>query len=136
MAAYATLADLEARFPRALTTAEEEQAPTMLDDASFLLSIQAPTLQAAIDTPDLAIVHATMLLVVAMVKRAILANAAQGSVDPNVDNLTESFGPFSQSIKYRSPNSNLYLYDSEWEYLLALLRGNVATAVSVRSPGL
>jgi hypothetical protein len=133
---YATLDDLAARFPRELTSAEQDQAEVLLADASFLLSVQAPGLPAAIAGGDEAIVTAAMLLTVTMVKRALLAQAAQQTVNPAADQITQAWGPYSQSIKYRSPGGNLYLYDSELEYLLALLRHDVAEAVSMRSPGL
>jgi hypothetical protein len=134
--AYATLQELTDRFPRALTAAETAQAPTMLDDASFLLSVKVPGLQEAIDGGDETITTAAMLLTVAMVKRALLAQAASQTVNPAIDSLAQTFGPYSSSVKYRSPGGDLYLYDNELEYLLALLRGDMADAVSMRSPGL
>jgi hypothetical protein len=146
---YATIDDLTARFPRALTAAETAAVPVMLEDASFLLSVKAAPfdLQAAVQGGALpielpgsisveSIAYAAMLLTVAMVKRALLAQAAQQTGTPNVDQLTQAFGPYTSSVKYRSDNGNLFLYDSELESLLGLLRGDVAEAVSIRSPGL
>jgi hypothetical protein len=77
-----------------------------------------------------------MLLVVAMVKRALLAQAAQQVVNPAVDSVSETWGTYSQSVRYRAPGGYLYLYDRELDDLLGLLRGNRADAVSMRSPGL
>jgi hypothetical protein len=136
MASYATVGDLTSRFPRDLTGIEEGQVPTMLQDASFLLSVKAPGLQAAVDGGDEVITQAAMLLTVAMVKRALLAQAAQQAVNPAVDQVAEAWGPYSQSVKYRSDNGNLFLYGSELDYLLGLIRGDQAAAVSIRSPGL
>jgi hypothetical protein len=136
MMAYATIDDLQARFPRDLTSEEHDRVPTMLDDASFMLSVRAPGLQAAIDEDDETITTAAMLLVVAMVKRALLAQAAQQTVNPAVDSVAETWGTYSQSVKYRSNDGNLFLYGSELEYLLGLIRGVMAQAVSMRSPGL
>jgi len=135
--AYATLDDLlvPGRFPRDLTGSEINQVETMMDDASFLLSVRAPGLQAAIDSGNEVITHAAMLMVVAMVRRALLAQAAQQTVDPAVDQASEAWGPFSRSIKYRSDSGTVFLYDSELEYLLGLLRGDVSEAVSMRSKG-
>ena len=77
-----------------------------------------------------------MLLTVAMVKRALLAQAAQQTiVNPAVSQISETWGPFGQVLKLREDAGNLFLYPSELESLLALLRGDLATAVSVRSPG-
>lgn len=133
--AYATVDDLTVRFGRDLTSAEEEQAEVMLEDASFLLSVKAPGLQAAVDGGDETITQAAMLLTVSIVKRALSAQAAQQTVNPAADSVTEAWGPYSQSIKYRSNGTDLYLYDSELDYLLGLLRGDAAEAVSMRSPG-
>jgi Phage protein Gp19/Gp15/Gp42 len=137
--AYAELADLEkpGRFPRALTAAETAQAETMLEDASFLLSVQAgPGLDHAIEGGDEVITQAAMLLTVAMVRRALLAQAAQQTVHPGVDQISQTFGPYSSSVKYRSDDGSLWLYPSELNYLLGLLSGSSAAAVSFRSPGL
>ena len=70
------------RFPRALTAAETAAVPTMLEDASFLLSTKVPGLQAAVDGGDEAVTYAAMLLVVTMVKRSLLASAAQQTANP------------------------------------------------------
>jgi hypothetical protein len=133
--AYATVDDLAARFPRALTSAEEAAAEIMLEDASFLLSIRVPGLQAAVDSEDEVITNAAMLTTVAMVKRALLSQAAQQTGQPGVDQVSQQFGPYSSTVKYRSDSGDLYLYASELDYLLGLLRDDPATAVSMRSPG-
>jgi hypothetical protein len=140
---YATVTDLTApgRFPRALTEAELASAPTMLADASFLLSVKVPGLAAAVTAEaetgeDGPITQAAMLMTVAMVRRALLAQASQQNTNPAVDSLSEAWGPFNRSIKYRSDDGNLYLYDREVEYLEDLLRGSNAEAVSMRSRGL
>lgn len=136
MTLYATMDDLVARFPRALTDAETTQAEeVMLADASFLLSIRIPGLQEAIDKGDETITHEAMLLTVAMVRRALLTQAAQQTVNPGVDQVSQTFGPYSSSVKYRSSDGNLWLYASEFEDLLALLRDDTAAAVSMRSRG-
>jgi hypothetical protein len=134
--AFATIEELTERFPRALTAAETAQAPTMLDDASFLLATRVVGLQEAIDNGDETLAMAAMLTVVAMVRRALLAQAASESVNPGVDSVAQTFGPYSSSIKYRSNEGALFLYPNELDYLLALIRGDMAEAVSMRSPGL
>lgn len=134
--AYATLADLTARFPRDLTSAEQEQAPTLLDDASFVLSVKAPGLQQAIDGGDETVTQAALLLTVTVVKRALQAQANQQANTPAVDQVSQTWGPFSQSVSYRSADAGLYLYDSELRSLLGLLRDDMAEAVAMRSAGL
>jgi hypothetical protein len=135
--AYATIQDLTDRFPRPLTASETDQVPILLDDASFLLSIKVPGLQAAVDSGNEDVTRAAMMLTVAMVKRSLLTSANQQAVNnPAIDQVSEAWGPYSQVIKLRPDQGNLFLYDNELESLLALLRGDTATAVSVRSPGL
>ena len=133
--AYATIDDLTARFPRALTSAEATAAEILLEDASFLLSIRAPGVATAVDGGDEAITHAAMLLTVAMVKRYLLAASAQQTGDPSVSQVSQTFGPYQSSVQYKSDSGNLWLRDDELEYLLALLRGENLSAVSMRSPG-
>jgi hypothetical protein len=130
---YAALVDLEARFPRALTTVETETAPTLLADASFWLGVWVPGLQEAIDGGNEPAVEAAKLLVVAMVKRALLSQIPD---NPGVQSTTESWGPYNKAVTYRNPEGNLFLYDRELEDITGLLRSTRAEAVSMRSPGL
>jgi hypothetical protein len=136
MTVYANIDDLTARFPRALTPAETAAVPIMLDDASFLLSVKAPGLQDAIDAGNAVVVQAAMLLTVAMVSRLLESRAMSATALPNVDQMTQAYGPYTSSIKYRDNGSSLFLYSGELEYLLGLIRGNPAASVSMRSPGL
>ena len=107
----------------------------MLEDASFLLATRVPGLQAAIDGGDLVIANAAMLATVNMVGRALLNRSAQQSGQPGVDQVSQQFGPYSSTVKYRSDSGDLYLYASEWDYLLRLVGGDMSAAVSMRSPG-
>jgi hypothetical protein len=124
---YAELADLTARFPRALTTEEETRAGTLLRDASFWLSVWAPGLDAAVTAGDSDATEAALLLVVAMVRRALL--------DPGTENrVSESAGLYT--VRYRNPEGNLFVYGRELDSILSLLTRDRAQAVSMRSPGL
>ena len=134
MAAFATLQDLSDRLLRALTGAEADLAQVMLEDASFLLRMAVPGLEQAVED-DADIAYAAMYLTVTMVKRGLSAIAMQTAGSPAVDQVSQTFGPYSQSIKYRSDDGNLWLYNRELEGLLGMLRGDVAEAVSLRSPG-
>jgi hypothetical protein len=129
--AYATLDDLEERFPRELTDAESERAETLLGDASFWLGVWVPDLTATTDETAL---EAAKLVVVQMVKRALEA-AAETRPD-GAESVAQTAGIYSQNIRFRNPDGNLFLYGRELEDLEALLRGNRAAAVSYRSPGL
>jgi Phage protein Gp19/Gp15/Gp42 len=132
---YADTDDLAERFPRALTAAETAQAETMLDDASFLLATKVPGLDAAVQGGDEVIAHAAMLTVVAMTRRSLLAQAAQQNV-PGVDQISQTFGPYSTSVKYSTDSGNLWLLGNEFDYLVGLIGGDMSAAVSMRSPGL
>jgi hypothetical protein len=130
---YAELDDLEPRFPRDLTDAEEEAAPTLLADASFWLGVWVPGLDDAISGGNEILAQAAMLLVVSMVKRSLLSQVAE---NPGVQSVTEAAGPYSHAVTYRNPEGNLYLYGNELTSITDLLWPNKAQAVSMRSPGL
>lgn len=132
MAPYAELEDLQARFPRPLTSEEEERAGILLEDASFQLGVRAPGLQEAIDNSDEQAITAAKLTVVAMVRRVLQAPA----LDEGVQSQNLVAGPFQQQVVYRNPDSNLYLYSAELDTVLGLLRTNPADATSVMAPGL
>lgn len=130
---YAELQDLEDRFPRALTSDEQTRAGTLLADASFWLGVWVPGLDTAVTGGNEQVTEAAKLLVVAMAKRALVAQAVDV---PGVQSITNSGGPFNQSITYHNPEGNLYLYANELESITSLLRSTRAAAVSMRSPGL
>lgn len=126
---YAELSDLTDRFPRDLTSAEAERAPILLADASFWLGVWVPGLPAAVQSDD-QIREAAKLLVVAMAKRALLSQVPD---NPGISSMTQAAGPYNQSVTYRNPEGNLYLYANELASIGSLL---APSAVSMRSPGL
>lgn len=132
---YAELEDLQGRFPRDLTASEESRAETLLEDASFWLGVWVPGLLEVIDSNE-QVAQAAKLVVVSMVKRSILAEAASLEADPSVESITEGAGIYNRAIRYRSPDGNLWISSRELEDLLALLMSNRASAVSMRSRGL
>jgi hypothetical protein len=119
---YATVDDLQDRYPRELTSAESDRAELLLEDASLLLDARVPGLA---DTTDGQVAALARLTVIEMVRRALSGNIADGVK-------SETAGVFS--VTYR--DDNLFVYDRELDVLMALLMPNRATAVSVRSPGL
>lgn len=126
MTVYATLEDLQARYTGQI---DPDAAATLLGDASFWLGVWVPGLEAAAATSS-DVAMAAKLLVVAMVKRALTAQAVEL---PGVQSITRGAGPYNQSITYRNPEGNLYLYAGELDSIMGLLR---PSAVSLRSPGL
>lgn len=132
MTSYATVDDLQDRFPRTLTDDEETRAAVLLEDASFWLGVWVPGLADAVDGNE-QYAQAAKLLVVAMVKRSLLSQVPE---NPGVQSLTETAGPYSQAVTYRNPEGNLYLYAGELSAITELLWPSKAQAVSMRSPGL
>jgi hypothetical protein len=128
---YAELADLQALFPRDLTEAEETRAEALLERASFWLGVWVPGLT---DSTDGVVLEAAKYVVVDMVIRSLMSTAA--ARPDGAESMSRSAGYFSESIKFRNPDGNLFLYARELEDLEGLLRGNRSTAVSYMSPGL
>lgn len=118
--AFATVADLEARW-RSLTEAEEAQASVLLDDA-------AAYLQALVEVdPDDEIQAANLKMVSCnMVKRAMSSSASDAF---GVTNATATMGPFSQQVAYANPSGDMYVSKSE----RAILGIGTATIGSIRA---
>lgn len=119
--AYASVTDLEARW-RTLSTAEKARAEVLLGDASARLAALYPQLEKRIATGDMD-PRVPAQVVCSMVQRSM------GSTDvgANVQSVSETVGPFSQSIQYANPAGDLYLTKAE----KTLLRGGAQTAFSV-----
>lgn len=118
--AFATVADLEARW-RSLTEAEEAQASVLLDDA-------AAYLQALVEVdPDDEVQAANLKMVSCnMVKRAMSSAASDAF---GVTNATATMGPFSQQVAYANPSGDMYVSKSE----RAILGIGTATIGSIRA---
>ena len=118
--AFATVADLEARW-RSLTEAEEAQASVLLDDA-------AAYLQALVEVdPDDEVQAANLKMVSCnMVKRAMSSSASDAF---GVTNATATMGPFSQQVAYANPSGDMYVSKSE----RATLGIGTATIGSIRA---
>lgn len=110
MAAFATVDDLEARW-RTLSSAEKSRAVVLLDDASAMIRASAAGIDERISDGDLD-AGVPLLVVCAMVKRAMLAAEA-----PGVKTTQETAGPFSQSFTYANPMGDLYLTAAEKKLL-------------------
>lgn len=118
--AFATVADLEARW-RDLSDAEEAQASVLLDDA-------AAYLQALVEVDSDDEVQAANLKMVScnMVKRAMSSSASDAF---GVTNATATMGPFSQQVAYANPSGDMYVSKSE----RAILGIGTATIGSIRA---
>lgn len=118
--AFATVADLEARW-RDLSDAEEAQASVLLDDA-------AAYLQALVEVdPDDEVQAANLKMVSCnMVKRAMSSSASDAF---GVTNATATMGPFSQQVAYANPSGDMYVSKSE----RVILGIGTATIGSIRA---
>ncbi|MBE6483670.1 MAG: hypothetical protein E7Z96_02650 [Actinomycetaceae bacterium] len=103
--AFATVADLEARW-RPLTDTERARAETLLVDAASLIRDTCPATWQAAGEATLRRVSC------AVVKRAMVAPA--GDMDLiGVASQQATVGPFSQQITFRDPGGDLYLTAAE-----------------------
>lgn len=128
---YAELGDLQALFPRELTPAEEARAEALLEKASFWLGVWVPEL---VGSTDEAVLEAAKYIVIDMVTRSLMATA-EGRPD-GAESVSRNSLSFSETIRFRNPDGNLFLYARELDDLEGLIRGCRSTAVSYPSPGL
>jgi hypothetical protein len=128
---YAELGDLQALFPRELPPAEEARAEALLEKASFWLGVWVPEL---VGSTDEAVLEAAKYIVIDMVTRSLLSTAA--ARPDGAESVSRTAGVYGESIKFRDPDGNLFLYARELEDLEGLIRGCRSKAVSYPSPGL
>lgn len=105
MTTYATVSTLQAGW-RALTTAEQGVANELLARASRKCRAEVPDLDDRIAD---GVVEAGLAgdIVCDMVKRAM------GSAEAGVTQMSETAGPFSQSVSFSNPSGDLYLTKAE-----------------------
>lgn len=125
MAAFATPADLEARW-RPLTDAETVVATTLLADAAVWLRAWFPDLDARIASAAVD-AQAPVMVSCAMVKRALIASGHEGQSSG-----MEVMGPFTRQVAFRNPEGNLYVTEQEVD----VLDGRPSGAVSMECAGL
>lgn len=99
--AYATVAELEARYGE-LTDERQEQAAVLLDDAAVLIDAMA--------TVDEAHEAAAKVVSCAMVNRALSAHESEMY---GITQQTMTAGSYSQSMSYVNPSGDLYLTSAE-----------------------
>lgn len=119
---FATSDDVAARW-RPLTSVEQEQADTLVGDASVLLRSRYGDIDARIASGDLD-AGAALVVVAGMVRRAMVGAAAGDGVTQS----SETVGPFSHSQSYANPMGNLFLTAADD----LLIRGYRPRAMSVR----
>lgn len=127
MASFAEVTDLEARW-RPLTIAEQARATVLLEDASAMLRVEMPTIDARLAaTPPTLDLQIPKIIVCKMVKRAMQA----GDEGAGVGSLQQTAGPFSQSTTFSNPMGDLYLTKAERKMLGA--GGTAAFSIDTRA---
>lgn len=100
--AYATLADLEARYGPVV---DQRRATVLLDDAATMLDGLV-----AVDTSDAHQMDALKMVSCAMVNRSLLASSSDSF---GVSQASYTMGPFTESATYANPSGDMYLTASE-----------------------
>lgn len=102
--AYATAADVAARWGRTFTEAETLQAEVLLDDAATIIDSVA-----CIEADE----H--MLAVAEQVSCSMVIRAMQAASNDafGVNNMSATMGPFTQQVTYANPSGELYLTGME-----------------------
>lgn len=112
MVAFAEVSDLEARW-RPLSTEERARAAVLLEDASSMLRVELPEIDARLDAvPPTLDAGIPRMIVCKMVQRAM-----QSGGDGAVSAVQQTAGPFSQSTSYANPQGDLYLTKAERKML-------------------
>lgn len=113
MVAFAEVSDLEARW-RPLNPEESTRAGVLLEDASSMLRVELPEIDARLDAvPPTLDAGIPRMIVCKMVQRAMQSGAEGAAVTA----LQQTAGPFSQSTSYANPQGDLYLSKAERKML-------------------
>ena len=115
--AVATVSDLETRW-HTLTEAEKQQATALLEDAEQIIKDLVPRFE-ELEEATLRAIECSM------VKRSMLTD------NGGISQMSETTGPFSNSVTYTNPSGDLYLTKSEKQRL----RGGVQAAFHIELGG-
>jgi len=113
MSAFATVEELEA-FWKPLDTSEESRATVLLDYSSNMLRMIGRNNEINIDTqiandPSGVYGEAVKLVVLSSVQRAM----ATPLDAPPADSWSQSASPYSESMQFTNPSTNLYFKSAE-----------------------
>ncbi len=107
MEAFATVADLEARY-RKLEDGERERAAALMEDATAMLTAEHRRVGVPIDSEDELQAVNLKIACCSMVKR-VLASGVLG----DVSNHSVTAGPYNEQVTYANPTGNMYLTKEE-----------------------
>lgn len=117
--AYATVADLEARWPEKTFTLDEEAAAgVLLDDAAVYLDSLV-----TVDSSDSHQADVLRIVSCSMVRRAMVASSSSAL---GVDEMSATMGAFSQTQHFSNPSGDMYLTGNE-RSLLGIGSGYIGT---------
>lgn len=99
---FATVEDVEARW-RSLSSDERSIADVLLDDASDIIRVRWPEMDARVLSGGIS-TQTLVRITAGMVRRAMMNRDVEG-----ITQMQETTGPFSNGATYTNPNNNLYL---------------------------
>lgn len=105
--AFATIDDLQLRF-RILTAEEKRRAGALLEDAEVVLRAEFARAGKEIDPEDEGQAAALKSVCCHMAKRAIAS-----SEYADVSQVSQTVGPFANSVSFANPSSDIYLTEQE-----------------------
>lgn len=114
--AFATLPELEARWPNKPPMIDEDQILAKLEDATFWLMSRYPTIPT---DPDETMAGILRLIVCNMVRRAFNNADFEG-----MSRYSETAGNFAETMSFYSSGDNLYLTKQEIELIENALFGS------------
>lgn len=108
--AYATFADLQARWP-GIPDSSQDRAEALLEDAAVILDTELPPVpDAEGEVPD---ARVRRLVSCSMVERILKGDGMAHGVTQG----SRTMGPFSESVTFSNPNGDLYLTKGERKLL-------------------
>jgi len=115
--AYADVSDLEARW-RELSTAEQERAEVLLEDASAVLDSLVD-----VDETDTEQLEICKIVVCNMVQRSMVASEADAY---GITQQSMTAGAYTQSVTYSNPSGDFYLTKME-KKMLGITNGYIGS---------
>ncbi len=107
MDAFATVADLEARY-RKLEDGERERAAALMGDATAMLTAEHRRVGIPIDPKDELQAVNLKIVCCSMVKRVLASGVLS-----DVSNHSVTAGPYNEQFTYANPTGNMYLTKEE-----------------------
>lgn len=114
MPAFATFAELKARYP-SVTDVQQARVEALLEDASSLVSRELSDAGIAVDGSDEGQASALRAVTCAVAMRAMPAFGTDGYAP--IKSYQETIGPFAGNVTLANPTGDMYLTGSERKWL-------------------